>query len=165
MAGRAGSLRRGLSGVGGRAGGCWAAVGAPSPLPPRSAAGQLCLRRRAMRCVSISPCPRPSPPGATAALNPLRAAIGAPGRARGGASAASARIVLGGDQGAPPNPPGRTSRARPQNEDGVQGSLAALRARCATEARGPSEAPRAGARPAPAGPSRAGAEPRGTHRR
>jgi hypothetical protein len=55
-----------------------AGVGAPSPPAPRSAAGQLCLRRRAMCCVSISPCPAAKPPGAAAALNPLHAAHTAP---------------------------------------------------------------------------------------
>lgn len=79
-----------------------AAVGALSPPAPRSAAGQLCLRRRAMCCVSISPCPAAKPPGA-AALNPLRAAIPAPSRALGGAPAAAARTALRGGQSALPH--------------------------------------------------------------
>lgn len=65
--GRAGEPRRE---PGGGAGGWPAEAGVPSPPAPRSAAGQLCLRRRAMCCVSISPCPAAKPPGAAARLTP-----------------------------------------------------------------------------------------------
>lgn len=73
-AGSAGTQRGGRE----KTRGARAGVGAPSPPAPRSAAGQLCLRRRAMCCVSISPCPAAKPPGAAAALNPLGAAFFAP---------------------------------------------------------------------------------------
>lgn len=74
---RAGPARRPARGPA-ECAGRGAGVGAPSPPAPRSAAGQLCLRRRAMCCVSISPCPAAKPPGAAAALNPLHAAHTAP---------------------------------------------------------------------------------------
>lgn len=63
---RAGEPQEGSGGV---SGGWPARVGA-SPPAPRSAAGQLCLRRLAMCCVSISPCPSAKPPGAAARLTP-----------------------------------------------------------------------------------------------
>lgn len=63
---RAGEPKEGSGGV---SGGWPARVGA-SPPAPRSAAGQLCLRRLAMCCVSISPCPSAKPPGAAARLTP-----------------------------------------------------------------------------------------------
>lgn len=145
-----------------------AGVGAPSPPAPRSAAGQLCLRRRAMCCVSISPCPAAKPPGAAARLTPSAPRSPRPAAPREGLPRPGRGPCAQGAGARPPVPPA-AARARRAPRGGDRARAQPRPARCgpfnATGGGGdPARPPRARepGQPDKAGPGRG---PSRTHRR